>query len=104
MGAILRHLEIDDSDKFNENIVKEQFAEWDIDGNGTLSYEELETCFQKIDFKLRHDEFLKLLRIVDVDKDGEINQDEFAAIFSANEYEIVSTGDDKLSLKNIVQK
>lgn len=66
------------------------FAEFDVDGNGTISAEELEDMLSALDIEATHEEAEALFIYLDSDGDGTISMEEFLpwynqAASSANE-------------------
>eukprot|EP00933_Yihiella_yeosuensis_P030398 TRINITY_DN24048_c0_g1_i1.p1 TRINITY_DN24048_c0_g1~~TRINITY_DN24048_c0_g1_i1.p1 ORF type:complete len:480 (-),score=103.28 TRINITY_DN24048_c0_g1_i1:476-1915(-) len=59
------------------DIIKAQFKAWDQDGDGTISYDELEFVMKKIAPTMTDDDIAILMKEIDTDGDGDISFDEF---------------------------
>eukprot|EP00931_Biecheleriopsis_adriatica_P081810 TRINITY_DN5514_c0_g1_i1.p1 TRINITY_DN5514_c0_g1~~TRINITY_DN5514_c0_g1_i1.p1 ORF type:complete len:520 (-),score=120.75 TRINITY_DN5514_c0_g1_i1:2-1561(-) len=59
-------------------IIKQQFREWDLDGNGSIDQDELKVIMYGISHTLTEADIEKLVNSVDTDGDGVISYEEFA--------------------------
>ncbi|KAJ6466853.1 calmodulin [Mycena sanguinolenta] len=64
-------------DTDSEEEIRQTFAVFDKDGNGTISVTELQQVMRSLGEKLTDREVEEMMREADVDGDGEINYDEF---------------------------
>lgn len=56
---------------------KEAFAQFDVDGNGTIEPEELRTLFTQLGKTVTDDQLKAMVAKADIDGDGEISFAEF---------------------------
>ncbi|XP_055616362.1 calmodulin-beta-like [Toxorhynchites rutilus septentrionalis] len=64
----------------SEDELRQAFKVFDKNGDGFLTVDELSAVMQNFGEGLSDDEFANLLREADVDEDGKINYNEFAAL------------------------
>jgi len=65
-----------------EKDIRDSFALYDRDGNGSISLIELREVLRNIGEKVTDDEINQIIRIADQDGDGEIDYDEFVELRS----------------------
>jgi Ca2+-binding EF-hand superfamily protein len=63
--------------------LREQFRKFDLDGNGSVDYDELRTGLAQMNYGLTDEQFRMLCKAVDKDGGGEIDYDEFMESFDA---------------------
>ena len=63
-----------------EKEIRDSFALYDRDGNGSISLIELREVLRNIGEKVTDDEINQIIRIADQDGDGEIDYDEFVEL------------------------
>lgn len=64
--------------------IEEIFAEYDEDGNGTLTSKELRNALRKLNLGLTSKDIDQIMQKIDVNGDGIISYDEFFAELGAN--------------------
>lgn len=60
--------------------LRAKFAEFDVDGSGTLSVEELWAAVRKMGADVELDDIVGLMTELDVDRNGSLDPDEFVAL------------------------
>jgi calmodulin len=60
----------------------EAFKEFDKDGNGFITADELKKVLAELQVDVSDEEINEVLKVVDQNGDGKINIDEFIAVFS----------------------
>ena len=66
------------------NKLKEFFNQLDVDSSGTLTIEEVEKAFKKIDIDITEEELQQIWEGLDFHKDGQVNYSEFLAAMVSN--------------------
>ena len=61
----------------NEEAIRDSFAMYDKDGNGSISLVELREVLRNLGEKVTNDEINQIIQIADTDGDGEIDYKEF---------------------------
>jgi len=72
---MLKHMEEDP--RTQEEVYREAFRTFDKDGSGCISAEELRTVMGSLGETLTDEEIDQMIQEADIDKDGEINYEEF---------------------------
>jgi len=67
----------------SETELKEAFRVFDMDGNGLISASELSNIMRNLGEKLSDGEVAELIRQADIDRDGQINYEEFVKVMVA---------------------
>jgi len=62
--------------------LREVFKSFDLDGNGSISVKELGKCMEKLGEPMSEKECADLIKSTDIDSDGCMNFEEFAAMVS----------------------
>ncbi|XP_004411877.1 PREDICTED: calmodulin-like protein 3 [Odobenus rosmarus divergens] len=76
LGIMARQLRGRDS----EEQIREAFRVFDKDGNGLVSAAELRHVMTRLGEKLSDDEVDEMIRAADVDRDGQVNYEEFIRV------------------------
>ncbi|XP_026463249.1 calcium-binding protein E63-1-like isoform X2 [Ctenocephalides felis] len=71
----------DSNDDVNKDL-RSAFKVFDRDGNGYISRDELRTAMEMIGENVTEQQVTELMTLADTDKDGRINFEEFARLFS----------------------
>ncbi|XP_008703622.1 calmodulin-like [Ursus americanus] len=66
----------------SEHDMREVFRAFDLDGNGHISVDELKQAMATLGEKLSQEELDAMIQEADVDKDGQVNYEEFLRILS----------------------
>ncbi|EFB23090.1 hypothetical protein PANDA_009126, partial [Ailuropoda melanoleuca] len=66
----------------SEQDMREVFRAFDLDGNGHISVDELKQAMSTLGEKLSQEELDAMIQEADVDKDGQVNYEEFLRILS----------------------
>merc|ERR1712167_61018 len=61
----------------DEEVIKEAFQIFDLDGDGSLSHDEISEVLSRLGEKMDEDEIAELIKAVDINEDGQVQVDEF---------------------------
>ena len=61
------------------------FLEADVDGSGMLSVEEMYAALKKLGAEVSIDDIVSLMSHIDVDRDGELDIDEFVSLLTSGD-------------------
>ena len=68
------------NNSYNEKEIREAFRAIDRDGNGFISVAELRHTMTKLDEKISDEEVDEIIKEADLDKDGQVNYEEFLTL------------------------
>lgn len=71
----------------NEQVqdLRKMFLEADVDGSGMLSVEEMYAALKKLGAEVSIDDIVSLMSHIDVDRDGELDIDEFVSLLTSGD-------------------
>lgn len=68
-------------DSFNLEVVRDMYDKFDLDGSGSLEPEEVRHMIAELGEVLTNEQFENVIQIIDVDKSGEVDFEEFSGWF-----------------------